>query len=289
MKKLTLGLAALLLLGACESYSTQTSSGAEYLARYEPVETQPQPVVQRTVRRTVGRTVGRTGSGNEIVENTVQTVSTDELIRHAAAIEPLLRLPARIGLARIEAGRLTAIPAGESALWTTLAERHAALGGFAAIDPFLADYTLRTVLPQDQRRLRRDSSDIITRIRLGAARQHMDAVLIYEVGSRQRRVKGIEGLAPIRVLGAAPLPVAPIKKEGVARAFLMDVRNGYPYGTASASVDLASLDRPFWSDKPEDALGIEAKTRITRGLAPEVEKMVGGVLEAMAARTPPAS
>ena len=197
MKKLTLGLAALLLLGACESYSTQTSSGAEYLARYEPVETQPQPVVQRTVQHTVGRT----GSGNEIVESTVQTVSTDDLIRHAAAIEPLLRLPARIGLARIEAGRLTAIPVGESALWMTLAERHAALGGFAAIDPFLADYTLRTVLPQDQRTLRRDASDIITRIRLGAARQHMDAVLIYEVGTRRVRIDGIEGLAPIRVLG----------------------------------------------------------------------------------------
>lgn len=281
MKKLAFGLAALLLLGACADYSTQTSSGAEYLARYEPVETQPQPVVQRTVRRT--------GSGAAIVENTVQTVSTDELIRHAAAIEPLLRLPARIGLARIEAGRLTAIPAGETALWMALAERHAALGGFAAIDPFLADYTLRTVLPQDQRALRRDATDIVTMIRLGAARQHMDAVLIYEVGSRQHRVRGIEGLSPIGLLGAAPLPAAPIEKEGVARAFLMDVRNGYPYGTASASVDLASLDRPFWSDKPEDALGIEAKTRTTRGLVPEVEKMVGGVLDAMAARKPPAS
>ena len=281
MKKLTLGLTALLLLGACTDTTTQTTSGAESLARYEPVETQPQPLVQRTVRRTT--------SGTQIVEDTVQTVSTDELIRHAAAIEPLLRLPARIGLARIEAGKLTAIPAGESALWMALAEGHAGLAGFAAIDPFLADYTMRSVLPQDQRALRRDASDVVTRIRLGAARQHMDAVLIYEVGSRARWVKGIEGLAPIGLLGAAPLPAAPIEKEGVARAFLMDVRNGYPYGTASASVDLASLDRPFWSDKPEDALGIEAKTRITRGLMPEVEKMVGGVLEAMAARKLPAS
>jgi hypothetical protein len=281
MRSIVLSLAAVLALSACGSQMVQTSSGAEYLAGYEPVETQKQPVGQRMVVRT--------GSGTEIVENTVQTVSTDALIRHAAAIEPLLRLPARIGLARIEASRLTAIPAGESMLWMALAERHAALGGFAAIDPFLANYTLRTVLPQDQRALRRDATDIVTRIRLGAARQHMDAVLIYEVGSRGHRVKGIEGLAPITVLGAAPLPAAPIEKEGVARAFLMDVRNGYPYGTASASVDLASLIRPLWSGKPKDTLGIEAKTRITRGLLPEVEKMVGGVLEAMAARTPPAS
>jgi hypothetical protein len=281
MRSIVLSLAAALAVSACGSDIVQTSSGAEYLARYEPVETKPQPVVQRLAVRA--------GSGTEILETTVQTVSTDDLIRHAANIEPLLRLPARIGLARIEAGQLTAIPAGESALWMALAERHAALGGFAAIDPFLADYTLRTVLPQDQRARRRDASDIVTRIRLGAARQHMDAVLIYEVGSRQRRVKAIEGLAPIRVLGAAPLPAAPIEKEGVARAFLMDVRNGYPYGTASASIDLASLNRPFWSDKPKDTLGIEAKTRITGGLVTEVEKMVGGVLEAMAARKPPAS
>lgn len=280
MRSFILSLAAALVLGGCES-NVQTSSGAEYLARYEPVQTQPQPVVRRTIRRT--------GGGTEIVENTVQTVSTDELIRHAAAIEPLLRFPARIGLARIEAGRLTAVPAAESQLWMELAERNAPLGSFAAIDPFLADYTVRTVLPQDQRALRRDASDIITRIRLGAARQHMDAVLIYEVGSRQHRVNGVEGLAPIGVLGAAPLPAAPIKKEGVARAFLMDVRNGYPYGTASASVDLASLDRPFWSGKPKDALGIAAKTRITRGLVPEVEAMIGDLVVEMAKKTLPSS
>jgi hypothetical protein len=279
MRTLTLCLAAALILAGCGS--VQTSSGADYLARYEPVETQPQPVVQRTVQRTAG--------GREIVEETIQTVSTDTLIRHAADVEPLLRFPARIGLARIEAGQLTAIPAGESVLWNALAQRHGALGSFVAIDPFLADYTVRTVLPQDQRTLRRDAFDIITKIRLGAARQHSDAVLIYEVGSRSHRIKGVDGLAPIRVLGTAPLPAAPIKKEGVARAFLMDVRNGYPYGTASTSVDLASLGRSFWDDKPDDKLGIEAKNRITQSLVPEVEKVFIGLTKALAAREAPAS
>ena len=138
MRSFILSLATVIALGGCESH-VQTSSGAEYLARYEPVQTQPQPIVRRTIRHT--------GGGTEIVENTVQTVSTDELIRHAAAIEPMLRLPARIGVARIEAGRLTAVPAAESQLWMALAERNAPLGSFAAIDPFLADYTVRTVLP----------------------------------------------------------------------------------------------------------------------------------------------
>lgn len=280
MLKSVLSIAVLLLLGACES-AVQTSSGAEYLARYEPVADQPQPVVQRTVRRTGNRT--------EMVEDRVQTVSTDALIRQAAAVEPLLRLPARIGLARIEDGQLTTIPAGERALWTAMAARHAALGSFTAVDPFLARYTVRTVLPQDRRVLRRDAFDLITEIRLGAARQHADAVLIYEVGARQHRIRGIRGLTPIRVLGDAPLPAAPVRKEGVARAFLIDVRNAYPYGTASASVDLAPLDRPFWERKPRDERGIEARTRITAALVPEAEKMVGSLTEAMVARKQPAS
>jgi len=286
MRKPLFALAALLMLGACGTYATQTTSGADYLASYAPVKASPQPVVERTVRHVGTGTGSVTGSRTEIVEEKVQTLSTDDLIRHAAAIEPLLQLPARIGLARIEGGELTMIPEGESALWVELAQRHAVVGSFAAIDPFLADYTMRTVLPQDRRALRRDVYDIITQIRLGAARQHMDAVLIYEVGARQGRVKGIDGLAPVYVLGPAALPARPIRQEGVARAFLMDVRNGYPYGTASASVDLKPLDRPFWADKPKDAQGIEAKVLITRGLVPEVEKVIGGLVQAMARKLP---
>jgi hypothetical protein len=274
MRMLALGSAAMLLLGACEA--VQTTSGADYLARYEPVKSQPQPVVQRTVRRMQ--------SGTEVVEGRVQTVSTDDLVRNAAAIEPLLKLPARIGLARIENGALTAIPAAESQLWRELGERHAGLGSLATLDPFLAEYTVETVLPQDRRALRRDAFDLITAIRLGAARQHMDAVLIYEIGSRGHRIEGVEGLSPIRVLGQAPLPAAPIEKEGVARAFLMDVRNGYPYGAASASVDLSPLERSFWDDRPEDEMGIEAKALIAQNLMPEVEKMVGALTGALLAR-----
>ena len=274
MRLLPIPLAFSALVAACGS--VQTTSGADYLSSYQAVVTEPQPVPQRTAKHTK--------HGIEVVETQLQTLSTDDLIRHAAAIEPLLKLPARIGLARIEGGRLTAIPAGEAALWQALAQRQAGLGSFAAIDPFLADYTALTVLPQDKRVLRRDATDIITVIRLGAARQHADAVLIYEVGARGHQVDGIDGLAPVRVLGAAPLPAAPIKKEGVARAFLMDVRNGYPYGTASASVDLAPVARSAWSGKPKDALGIEAKTRITEGLIQDVEKMVGGLVQAMAVK-----
>lgn len=273
--KITL-VAGLGFLAACNQHGVQTTSGKEYLAGYQPVKTTSQPVVQRTVRRTK--------DGAEVIEDSIETISTDQLIRDAARIEPLLRLPARIGLARIEHGQLSTIPNGESKMWMALAQRHRQLGTFAAIDPFLARYTLRTVLPQEQRALRRDANDLITQIRLGAARQHMDAVLIYEIGTRRNYGDDFGNLSRIHVLGAAPLPAKVIEKEGVARAFLMDVRNGYPYGVASASSDLKELERSVFDNAPQDKFGIAAKTRITSALLPQVEAMVAGLVSQMQTR-----
>ncbi|MEM7061102.1 MAG: hypothetical protein AAF557_26275 [Pseudomonadota bacterium] len=276
MLRLTLLIAGAGLLAACSQHAAQVTSGEEYLAAYQPVKSAAQPVVQRTVRRTE--------DGAEIIEDRIETISTDQLIRNAAEIEPLLKLPARIGLARIEHGQLSTIPSAESSMWQQLAQRHRKLGTFAAIDPFLAQYTLRSVLPQEQRALRRDAKDLLTKIRLGAARQHMDAVLIYEIGSRHQYGKEFGNLTPIRVLGAAPLPDRVIEKEGVARAFLMDVRNGYPYGVASASADLEDLERSFFDDAPKDRLGIEAKTKIASALLPQVEAMMGSLIGQMQTR-----
>lgn len=264
------------ILTACSQHAAQTTSGKEYLASYQPVKAASQPVIQRTVRQTK--------DGAEIIEDSIETVSTDQLIREAAQIEPLLKLPARIGLARIENGRLSTIPNGEAQMWMELAQRHREMGTFAAIDPFIAQYTLRTILPQEKRALRRDANDVITQIRLGAARQHMDAVLIYEIGTRRIYGDDFGNLSPIHVLGAAPLPARVIEKEGVARAFLMDVRNGYPYGIASASADLKELERSLFDDAPEDQLGIAAKMQISAALLPEVEAMINGLVGQMQTR-----
>ncbi|MEM7190849.1 MAG: hypothetical protein AAF439_14665 [Pseudomonadota bacterium] len=276
MLKPALMIAAAALLTACSQHAVQVSSGEEYLAGYSPVKGTPQPTAQRTVRRT--------SDGEEIVEDRIDTVSTDDLIRHAAQIEPLLRLPARIGIARIDGGQLSTIPNGEAEMWQQLGRRHSALGTFAAIDPFLADYTLRTVQPQDARALRRDAHDVITQIRLGAARQHMDAVLIYEIGTRRHYGDAFPGLGPSRILGAAPLPAKAIAKEGTARAFLMDVRNGYPYGVASASADLKALETSFWDDQPKDRQSIAAKSMITKALLPQVEQVIGQLVNQMQTR-----
>lgn len=257
--------------------ATQTTSGADYLAGYQPVAARPEPAVTHRL--------ARSGKDLALVETRRTRPTTDDLIRDAAAIEPLLRLPARIGLARIEDGRLTTIPEGEAAAWQELAGRHAGFGSFAAVDPFLADYTARLILPQDRRAQRRDAMDLLTRIRLGAARQHMDAVLIYEIGARERRVPGFESLRSVGVLGAAPLPAEPLEKEGVARALLMDVRNGYPYGIASASVDLAPLESPFWSGAVEEHDTYRAKAAIARALTAEADQVIAELTKQIAPRT----
>jgi len=191
------------LMSGCAQHAAQTTSGTAYLERYAST-------------KQTGHNVARAGiRDGKLTEVEVATVSTDDLVRRAASVEPLLRLPARIGLARIENGTLTTIPSSEAVEWHQLGDRHQHLGALVPVDPFLANYVQQTILPQDRTLLRRDAHGLLTKIRLGAARQHMDAVLIYEIGGRG---EATEGLSPIRVLGAAPLPPAPIVREGVARA-----------------------------------------------------------------------
>ena len=273
--KLILTLTAL-TLGACAQHGAQVTSGKTYLSKYQPIQSQSQPVIERTVRRT--------GTETEIVEDRIDTISADALVRQAADIEPLLNLPARIGLARIEGGALTTIPNRESQIWMSMASRYRGLGTFIAVDPFVANYAAATVLPQDDRALRRDAGNVITTIRLGAARQHMDAVLIYEVGARTRMRGDFAGLPIVHVLGDAPLPATEIEQEGVARAFLMDVRNGYPYGIASASMDLKPFERNFFDSKPVDRLQVPIKAKITETLLPQVEAMLTQLTQSMQQR-----
>ncbi|MEM6624647.1 MAG: hypothetical protein AAF674_20685 [Pseudomonadota bacterium] len=256
------------VMAACTP-GVQTTSGAAYLAQSQPTAGVPQPAVTRRI------------VDGKVVETGVQTFSTDELVRHAAAIEPILQLPARIGLARIDNGQLSTIPIAEQKLWQEMGMRHQALGSLTALDPFVASYAMQTILPTDRRALRRDAENLLTKIRVGAARQHLDVVLIYEIGSRG---KSVEGMGPLRVLGAAPLSAEVIEREGVARAFLMDVRNGYPYGVASASVDLAGTERDFWDDGPRDRFAVEAKTRVAAALLPKIEAMLSGLTTQMQAR-----
>ncbi|MEM8789956.1 MAG: hypothetical protein AAGE76_17015, partial [Pseudomonadota bacterium] len=111
-----------------------------------------------------------------------------------AAADPILTLPARIGLARLACPTCdhpVPVPGAEMAHWQALADRYGAAAAFAQLSPLVVALEPRGRAPMD-------------RLLRAAQRQHMDAVLIYAV------------------------------ERGRGHAALLDTRNGYPYLTAAA-------------------------------------------------------
>ena len=68
-------------------------------------------------------------------------------------------------------------------------------------------------------------------IRLGAARQHLDVVLIYESFGKSQDRSNPLAITKLALIGYF-LPTENIEAEGLAQAVLVDVRNGYHYGSA---------------------------------------------------------
>ena len=263
MKPLALCL-AVLLLGGCENHSAQISSGADYLARLDAAAAAASPA---------GPGEGFAGGPRDI----------DALVRRAAAVEPLLEFPARFGLARIESGRLTGIPSEEADLWAQLAQKHGALGEFVPVSPLVAAATTAALADHGLPCCRQTARDLFTAIRLGAARQHVDAVLIYEVGAQARRGLTPLAMMDLTIIGGAFLPTRTIKARGVAAAMLLDVRNGYPYGTATADTDLSGLSATWDKGSRTDALREQAALKVARKLVPEVDAMIGQLASRMLA------
>lgn len=230
-------------LAGCEHY-TQTTSGGEYLKKYEAP--------------------------------TKGALSIDKDVRQAAAVEPLLRFPARIGLARIAKARewqpeLTGIPAVEVQAWTAVAQQLGpSFGEFVPVSPLLA----RMFTPQTQRSHYETVADIIEQIRLGAARQHLDAVLIYESEGTADSENTPLSITEWTLIGAFVLPTQDVKAVGTAQALLLDVRNGYPYGIVHASADDSSPSTRINTGENERDLAEVVRLRAVEKLAPEVERMM---------------
>lgn len=200
------------LLAACGSY-TQTTSGSQYL----------------TARNLSSRQLD-------------QLVGTDEGIAAAANVELQFRFPARLGLARIGERGLVAVPPAEAEAWRALAGRlGSGYGEFVPVSPLVAALATpespRLVISQNlvwdyQTSLAR----VVREIRLGAARQHLDAVLIYETFGKSEETSNVLAVTKIALIGFF-LPTEDVEAEGSAQAVLVDVRNGYTYGIASATSD----------------------------------------------------
>ena len=212
-----------LLLTSC-GYHTQTTSGSQYLERY-----------------------GASAAGPAAAE---PVAITDAEIVAAANVEPALTFPARIGLARIDQGQLSAIPEAEAAAWRKTAERLGpAYGQFVPISPLIAAMASPAKtesackvqvehLPGVSLQVSTPGFDCVREtvqvIRLGAARQHLDAVLIYESFGKSQDRSSPLAITKLALIGYF-LPTENVEAEGLAQAILVDVRNGYHYGNATAT------------------------------------------------------
>ncbi len=238
---------ALLVLGACTA-ALQTSSGADYLARYD--------------------------ASHEVLNGAATDV--DEDVRRIAAIEPTLAFPARIGLARIQNGRLTALPADEALIWQdtveTLGESYGAL---VPVSPMIASMVSEPTTAGMNR-----SAAIIAHIRRGAARQHLDYVLAYEVGSSRNEKANALALADLTVIGMFVLPSRTIEVEATASGLMLDVRTGYPYATLTTHAEKSGISRVISDGSTGMAYADTAEERAVAKLAEEF----AGAMEGLEAR-----
>lgn len=238
-----LGLGAALVAGC--TTTTQTSSGADFVAA------RPEWAAQFA-----GAPGAAPPSGG-----------IDRAVYDAARAEPMLRFPARIGVARLENGRLTNIPQEEGDLWLELLTSQAQpYGEFLPVSPLVAQLSANAAATG----VVRNPVDLI---RLGAARQHMDAVLIYEVAGSRRDTGTPLSLLDLTIIGNFVIPSRRLEGRATAAAMLIDVRNGYPYGNAVTRADESGIWFNAGSTDRSQQLQRTAETEAVRALTVEVGKL----------------
>lgn len=240
IKHLTLALSAI-TLAAC-STTSQYTSGKDYLTRYD--------------RATASLTTAQSSAQG----------STDLDIRKIAAVEPDLQLPARIGLARIEKGRLISVPGDEAENWVELSERLGpAFGEFVPVSPLIA----ALVSPDGQKT--NSTKEVVNNIRRASARQHLDYTLVYEVTNISDKSTNALRIGDLSVLGLFVLPSRNVKVDSTATAMLIDVRNGYPYVSATAFSEKSTLSTSAGARANKDRLKDKSRIIAVDNLTDEVE------------------
>ena len=214
MKKFIIFL--LLCVFGCEHGEMQTTSGRAYLAKYKNIA----------------------NNSTNISDSSEQDFQK-ELIE-AASVEPILQFPAKIGITRIHEGYLSAIPPEEIAIFEQYRSQ---------FDKDLGTITPLSLIVSDTVGEQYDEPAYLMRkIRLTAARQHMDAVLIYETTSQSNRESNLlDNLGDLILIGDYVLPSQKITANGQVSAVLIDVMQAYPYGqvyaTTKNSVSYSTTNR----------------------------------------------
>ena len=234
----------------CQSHSVQTTSGREYLNKYEDLDL-PQ---------------GKAGS-------------IDEEVREIANIEPTLRFPARIGLAKLYNGRISNLSVEEVEGWDKAKEEMGSkFGEFVPVSSMIAELAYTAPKRTKDTPIVK-SSEIFRKVRLGAARQHIDYVLLYEVFSETKTTKLASSVANWTIIGGYFIPSRKIQTTGHANALLLDVRSGYPYGTASSSLTADELSA--WHNNRDKSRNLADKNQIATSLKliPEARKMMEKLMQ----------
>jgi hypothetical protein len=248
MRSLSL-LPLIVLLAGCGS-GTQITSGAEYLA----------------ARPEYG---------------TMSATSLDKAVERAANVEPLLRFPAKLGLARISGGRFVAVPPQEADAWIAFAQSHGQYGELVPISPIIGDLAIAGT---DYEKSNGYGGNAIIPIRLAAARQHVDAVLVYAVGGASKDRHSVLSVVDLTIVGAFLVPSRFVEGTALASGLLFDVRNGYPYGTVTATSSQTGFVANHGSGERAQDLQVDAQTDAVTKLTVEADKMLRKLTEDMQER-----
>ena len=247
-----LSLIASLVLASigCQSHSVQTTSGRQYLNQYE-----------------------------ELDLPTRKAGSIDEEVREIANVEPTLRFPARIGIAKLYNGRISNLTVEEVEGWEKAKEEMGSgFGEFIPVSSMIAELAY-TAPDRKKGENFTKTSEIFRKVRLGAARQHLDYVLLYEVFSETKTTKLASAVANWTIIGGYLIPSRKIETTGHANALLLDVRSGYPYGTASSSLTADELSA--WHNNRDKSRNLADKNQIATALKliPEARKMMEKLMQ----------
>ena len=228
----------------CQSHSVQITSGKKYLSNYAHYDTP-------------------------------ETNASDlnEEIKSIARVEPSIHFPSRIGLVKLFNGRISNLTADEIEAWEKSRNSMGSqFGEFIPVSPMIAEMVYIPRNTNSKSKVK--STEVFRKIRLGAARQHLDHVLVYEVFSETKTTKLASSVANWTIVGGYFVPSREIETTGFANALLIDVRNGYPHGTASATLKATEFSASQnYRDKSRNLNDMNQIATVIK-LIPEVQQMM---------------
>lgn len=191
-----------------------------------------------------------------------------ELLQARMSKMPNIIFPANFGIARVENGYLRAVPAEEAKIVEKYRNQTKEFGSFTPINTML----LSTISDKYK-------NDIIKQIRLIAAKQQLDAVIIYETsGSSLAETNILDDIGNLMIVGDYILPAQHIKASGKSHAILIDVMEDYVYGQVSTATKV-DTDYTTTSNKYNqlETMKQERQLKAVELLTPKVINMLSNL------------